>query len=571
MSKSVMLLSSGLAFLFLVPSGLAKNFTSPNIIIILADDMGFDDVSFRGGREFLTPNIDALAYHGKILNRHYTPPMCSPSRTALLTGLYPIHTGAQHFLLFNEEPWSLLEGHQNMAKILQQNGYSTNLIGKWHLGLGSRNFTPTYQGFDYHYGYWGGYADYYSHSARMEINSSLGYDFRRNLDIVCPDPHAYATDLFTKEAEGIILENAGSKPLFLFVSHMAPHAENNDEPLKAPAEEIEKFSHIPDRKRRTYAAMVSKFDESIGKIVKALANANMLNNSIILFYSDNGAPSMGSFNNTGSNWPLKGQKNTPWEGGVRVPAAIWSPLLRNRGSIYQQPLYAGDWLPTLAAAAKIDLNLTLDGLNMWYELKSSTTQPHDGQREILHVLDEMTNFTSYMKGKYKYIIGTTFNGQYDGVLRHRNLKVIDPRDESYAKVILSSLTSQVLHSYDEAPLTPAKIQLLRSQLGIKCGSQASSCGSLKEECLFNIWLDPCEQNNLAHQPKFAKLLKQMRARVEWLRKDAVKPKIGGSLAEYDPSRHNCMWTNYLEEPPTEYTLKCDYNSPTPLCQDNIEC
>ncbi|KAM7356271.1 uncharacterized protein ACRADG_002076 [Cochliomyia hominivorax] len=546
---------------------LGKDNKRPNIVIIMADDMGFDDVSFRGAREFLTPNIDALAYHGKILNRLYTPPMCTPSRASLLTGLYPIHTGTQHYVIVNEEPWGILENFTSMAEIFQSQGYATHLVGKWHLGLARKEFTPLYNGFDSHYGYWGAYVDYFRMRSKMPTNYSMGYDFRRNLDLECVPEGRYVTDLFTQEAENIILNSKSSEPLFLMVSHLAMHTANDDEPLQAPEKEIEKFSYIPDVRRRTYAAMASKLDESVGRIIKALDKAQKLKNSIILFYSDNGAPSAGLFNNTGSNWPFRGQKNSPWEGGIRVPAAIWSPLIKNRNSIHQLPLYVGDWLPTLAAAAKIPLNsrqLNLDGLNQWTDLvnsKGDTLLSPSKEREIVHFLDDIYQVKSFMKGQYKYIQGTTIQGNYDHVLINRNPNITDPRDREYVQTIQNSLAHQALNKFAEKPLTALKIQNLRSQAEIKCGKLGPDCDPLKEECLFNIWLDPCEQNNLAKQPQYQKKLRELKNRAEELRLTALSPRIGGSVIDNDPSRHDCTWTNYLEVPVTNYILECDYNSP----------
>ncbi|XP_073837016.1 arylsulfatase B [Musca autumnalis] len=539
----------------------AKEDVPPNIVIIMADDLGFDDVSFHGNNEFLTPNIDALAYHGKILNRLYTPPMCTPSRSALLTGLYPIHTGTQHFVLYNEEPWGVLENRTTMPELFQAHGYSTNLLGKWHLGMGKREFTPTYNGFDYHYGYWGAFVDYYRKMSKMPSNFSLGYDFRRNLNLECTPPGSYVTDLLTEEAERIIRENSGEKPLFLLLSHLATHAGNDDDPLQAPEEEIAKFHYISDVKRRKYAAMTTKLDESVGRVVKALDKARMLNNSIILFYSDNGAPSIGLYSNSGSNWPLKGQKNSPWEGAVRVAGAIWSPLLKNLGSVYQQPIYVGDWLPTLAAAANIELNSTVDGLNLWSDLVAGNADfSTPKEREILHMLDDMWNLTSYMKGRYKYIRGTTINGQYDKVLVQRDSNTISPRSSGYEEVIKASLVSQSLKKFDRKELTLEKIRELRLKTEVQCGNLSSPCDATKEECLYDIWQDPCEQNNLARQPKFQNILQEMRQRVESFRISALPPKTGGSLLPYDPSYHNCIWSNFVEEEATSYALQCSYDS-----------
>ncbi|XP_037956831.1 arylsulfatase B-like [Teleopsis dalmanni] len=541
-----------------------KQPTSPHIIMILADDMGFDDVSFHGAKEFLTPNIDALAYHGRILDRLYAPSMCTPSRSALLTGKYPIHTGTQHFVISNEEPWGLSTNVTTAAEIFKKAGYATNLVGKWHLGFAKTEYTPTYRGFDYHYGYWGGFIDYYQRRSKMPVpNYNMGYDFRRNLNLECDKLDTYVTDLFTNEAERIIINNKNTKPLFLLVNHLAPHSGNEDNPLQAPAEEIRKFKHIKDPNRRIYAAMISKLDESVGRITAALERANMLENSIIIFYSDNGAPSVGLFSNTGKNWPLRGQKNTPWEGGVRVTGAIWSPLIEARASIFKQPIYVGDWLPTLAEAAGVELpkDFELDGISLWSELKNDNTETNYKEREIVHNLDDIWNVVSYMRGPWKYINGTTSNGAYDNLITYREEYDVDPRELRYVVEVRNSATSKALRKYDKYRLTMYRIEQLRDKAAVKCGNLQRSCNALLEECLFNLNDDPCEQNNLVWDTAYKNILNDMRESVESYRKSATKPRNLPGQLEYDPSRHNCAWTNFLEEAPTNNTLDCGYHGP----------
>lgn len=158
-------------------------------------------------------------------------------------------------MISNEEPWGLPLNITLMPEIFREAGYSTNLVGKWHLGFSRPEYTPTQRGFDYHYGYWGGYIDYYQRRSVMpQKNYSMGYDFRRNLELECADRGVYVTDLLSNEAERLIREQpAKQKPLFLMLSHLAPHAANDNDPLQAPEEEIRKFGHIKDLNRRKYA------------------------------------------------------------------------------------------------------------------------------------------------------------------------------------------------------------------------------------------------------------------------------------------------------------------------------
>ncbi|RXG55841.1 Arylsulfatase B [Armadillidium vulgare] len=197
-------------------------------------------------------------------------------------------------------------------------GYTTRIVGKWHLGMFRKEYTPTFRGFDSHYGYWTGRLDYYNH--RLVYNHTLGgYDFRKNMDVEYAGVGKYATDLFTEEGVKIINEHNPSVPLFLYLPHLATHVGNDDDPLQAPVEAVERFSHIKGEKRRIFAAMLWKLDESIGKVVEALKDNDMLKDSIIIFSTDNGGSAGGLENSAGSNWPLKdpsdiGEQYNDWFG-----------------------------------------------------------------------------------------------------------------------------------------------------------------------------------------------------------------------------------------------------------------
>ncbi|XP_030372601.1 arylsulfatase B [Scaptodrosophila lebanonensis] len=518
--------------------------TKPNIIIILIDDMGINDVSFHGSNQILTPNIDALAYNGVILNRHYVPNLCTPSRATLLTGKYPIHTGMQHFVIINDEPWGLPLSERLMPEFFRDAGYSTQLIGKWHLGFWRKDMTPTLRGFDHHFGYYNGYIDYYDHSNHMlNRNFSKGVDFRRDLDPWPAANGSYATDVFTAEAKRVIQDHDTSRPLFMVLSHLAVHTGNEDNPMQAPEEEVAKFGHIQNQKRRTYAGMVSSLDKSVGETMQALADRNMLNNSIILLYSDNGAPTVGIHSNAGSNYPFRGQKESPWEGGIRSAGALWSPLLKERSYVSNQVIHAIDWLPTLAAAAEVPLppNLKLDGVNLWPSL-STNGEPQP--RRLLHVMDDVFGYSSYMRDNLKYVNGSSFQGQYDSWLGDLDESEDDPFSSFYVQHVLSSKVHEVLGS---AALTNERITELRAEATQRCPPNQQNytepiyvCEPLKAPCFFNLDKDPCERYNLANiYPLQLQLLEQ---EVEQFRQSALpSARVPRSDERCDPVLHGGYW------------------------------
>ncbi|KAH8405928.1 hypothetical protein KR215_000006 [Drosophila sulfurigaster] len=522
----------------------ATQSTKPNIIIILIDDMGFNDVSFHGSNQILTPNIDALAYNGIILNRHYVPNLCTPSRATLLTGKYPIHTGMQHFVQIPDEPWGLPLSERLMPQFFRDAGYATELIGKWHLGFWRQDLTPTMRGFDHHYGYYNGYIDYYDHTHHMlDKNYSSGVDFRRDLKRWHLENGTYATEAFTNEARRVIEQHDRSRPLFMVLSHLAVHTGNEDQPMQAPPEEVAKFSHISDAKRRTYAGMVSSLDKSVGQTVRALADRGMLNNSIMLLYSDNGAPTVGIHSNSGSNYPYRGQKESPWEGGIRSAGAIWSPLLEQRGYVSNQVIHAIDWLPTLAAAAGIQLpaNLPLDGVNMWPSL-SGNLEPQS--RRLLHVMDDIFGYSSYMRDNLKYINGSSFEGRYDNWLGDLPAEEDDPISAYYAQHVLSSEVQQVLGTRS---LTNDRIEQLRADATHRCPSNEQNftqsiylCQPLEAPCFFNLAKDPCERYNLANlYPLQLQLLEQ---EVQQFRINAIDSvRVNTPDLRANPAFHGGYW------------------------------
>ena len=331
----------------------------PNIVFILSDDQGYADIGYRS-KEVVTPHLDRLAAAGVRLEQFYVQPVCTPTRAALMTGLYPMRLGLQLGVIKPESVHGLPLSARTLPQALREAGYTTALAGKWHLGNGAPEYLPTARGFDHQYGFYLGMTDYFTHER------DGGLDWHRQDRALREE--GYATDLIANEAIAMIEKHGGGqKPLFLYVAFNAPHT-----PLQAMDAWMEKFAHIADKKRRTHVAMIAHMDDTIGRIVAALDRKKLRENTLIVFSSDNGANTP-----VGDNTPFRDQKGSVYEGGVRVPAfAVWPGKLP-AGHRVQQPLHMADWHPTLLrlAGAKPAAGVTLDGRNMWSALTDPKASP----------------------------------------------------------------------------------------------------------------------------------------------------------------------------------------------------
>ena len=335
----------------LTTSALAQPAIRPNIVVILADDLGWKDVGYHGGPE-QTPNIDRLANSGLRLESFYAYPLCSPTRSALLTGRNPIRFGLAYSVV---RPWAyygLPLTEQLLPESFRNAGYQTAIIGKWHLGHSNKKLLPGSRGFDHFYGHVNGAIDYNTH---LRDN---GIDWQRNGESI--REAGYATDLLATEAIRWLNQRDKTKPYFLYLPFNAPHS-----PLQAPPALIEKYKHIENPRRRTYAAMVDALDQAIGRVTASLDS-----NTIVFFSSDNGGPKAQG----ADNGALRAGKATTYEGGIRVPAFINAPGKLKSGTSHQV-MAIWDVLPTLAAAAQIRLapRNPLDGLNLWPQLTGAAS------------------------------------------------------------------------------------------------------------------------------------------------------------------------------------------------------
>jgi len=331
----------------------------PNIVFIVADDLGWSDVGYHGS-EIKTPNIDRIAASGVKLEQFYVMPVCSPTRACLMTGRYPMRMGLQTGVVRPWAQYGLPLNERTLPQALKEAGYETAITGKWHLGHFQRAYLPTSRGFDHQYGHYNGAIDYFTHVR------DGGFDWHRD-DKVCRD-EGYSTDLIGSEAVRLIENRDRSRPLFLYVTFNAPHT-----PLQAPQEYLDRYAGIADLQRRRYAAMVTCEDDNIGRIHAALEKQGMLRNTLVIFSSDNGGPvRLGA-----TNGPLRAGKGTLYEGGVRVTAwASWPGTLRAGGTV-TEPLQMVDWYPTLLklAGARAEQPLPIDGRDAWETIANGKTSP----------------------------------------------------------------------------------------------------------------------------------------------------------------------------------------------------
>jgi arylsulfatase A-like enzyme len=318
----------------------------PNILILLADDLGWGDIGLHGGIA-RTPNIDRLAQEGIELRQYYAYPFCSPTRAAMLTGQMPRRFGIVHALQARDAGLPL--GLPTLPKTLKASGYQTMLVGKWHLGHSSH---PLNSGFDDFYGFLGPEIDCYTHTSR---NGQV--DWQRNGKTI--HEAGYSTFLLADEAVYLIEERDVGRPFFLQVSFNAPHF-----PLAAPPEYEAKYPNLR-RPAVTRVAMIDALDNAIGRILETLDEQGLRKETLVMFLSDNGA------DQSGRNAPFRGGKGSTFEGGIHVPCLIRWPQEIAAGSVCQQPVTAQDLYPTLVAAAALSLNIEieLDGKDLWPSIR----------------------------------------------------------------------------------------------------------------------------------------------------------------------------------------------------------
>ncbi len=354
-------------------SGEASAADRPHILHIVADDLGWKDVGFNGCADIRTPNLDALAMNGARLTQFYAQPMCTPTRAALMTGRYPFRYGLQTAVIPSVSAYGLDTSEWLLPQALKEAGYKTAIIGKWHLGHADKKWWPRQRGFDYQYGAMIGELDYFTHDEHGVLDW-----FRDNEPV---QEEGYTTTLFGKDAARLIEQHDASTPLYLYLAFNAPHT-----PYQAPQEYIDRYPDIEDPTRRTYAGMVTCLDDEIGRVVAALEEKGMRDNTIIIFHSDNGGTHNPMFTGVMAdvskikipcdNGHFREGKGMLYEGGTRVCAfANWPGRIKPHavdGLVHVVDLY-----PTLAAlaGASTEKCKPLDGVDVWNTLATGAASP----------------------------------------------------------------------------------------------------------------------------------------------------------------------------------------------------
>jgi arylsulfatase A-like enzyme len=368
----------------------------PNIVHIVADDLGWKDVGFHGANDIKTPHLDALAATGAVFDALTMQPMCTPTRAALMTGRYPFRYGLQTAVIPSVSKYGLDLSERLLPQVLADAGYRTAIIGKWHLGHADKAYWPKQRGFQYQYGAMIGELDYFTHDEHGVLDW-----FRDNEPV---REKGYTTTLLGADAVRYITAHDASKPFYLYLTFNAPHT-----PYQAPHERIDRFAAIKDPTRRTYAAMVSVLDDAIGRVIAALDERGLRENTLIIFHSDNGGTRSAMFAGVMAdmskvtlpcdNGPYREGKGTLYEGATRVVGlANWPGHVRP-GKVMGL-VHAVDLFPTITtlAGASTDGCKPLDGMNVWPTISANAASPRG---EIIYNIEPYR--AAIRQGKWKLI------------------------------------------------------------------------------------------------------------------------------------------------------------------------
>jgi arylsulfatase A-like enzyme len=372
----------------------------PNILLIVADDLGWKDVGFHGS-DIRTPNLDALAKNGSELTQFYTLPLCTPSRAALLTGRYPFRYGLQTGVIPTSQTYGLPTDERLLSQALADAGYATAIVGKWHLGHGDQKMWPRQRGFEHQYGPLIGEIDYFTH----EVEGVVDW-YREEQRAV---ETGYSTTLLGNRAVELIEAHDAAKPIFLYLAFNAAHT-----PYQAPQEYLDRYQRIDDPSRRAYAGSITALDDQVGRVLAALDEKKMRENTLIFFMSDNGGTRNAMFSGAVAdvskikipcdNGPYREGKGTNYEGGTRVVAfANWPGHIAS-GAQVSGMIHAVDLFPTLVelAGGRSTTGKPLDGMNVWRTIARGEPSPRS---ELVYNIEPFR--VALRRGDWKLVWRTT--------------------------------------------------------------------------------------------------------------------------------------------------------------------
>ncbi|XP_046335684.2 arylsulfatase B-like [Haliotis rufescens] len=465
-------------FLFFLSLSSAER---PNIVFIVADDLGWNDVGFRNP-DMITPNIDKLATEGIIFENAYVQPLCSPSRTAFMSGMFPFHVGMQHLVLLPGQAVCVPLNYTFLPQELKSLGYATHMIGKWHLGFCKWECTPTYRGFDTFFGYYNGAEDYFNHNIAQYL------DYRDNQLPARNYSGEYSAFTFAQRAVDIINRHDVSQPLFMYLPYQNVHG-----PIEVPKKYEDMYPNVINEGRRKYSGMVSALDEAVGNVTKALKDRGLFENTLILFTADNGGP-IEVFAN---NWPLRGGKHTIWEGGTRGTSFMYGAGLQKTRTTYDGMIHAVDWKPTLVSAAGGTPETSIDGMSHWDSIRNGLPSK---RTEFIYNIDDfevpVEGHAGIRVGDYKLILG--YPGGPDGWHQPMNRT----QDDKY---------EQTVYTKGDEPIH-----------------------------LFNIREDPTEHNDLAQQ--MPDMVAKLRSRFEDYKKTMVPANFPNQDPACNPRKFGDAWS-----------------------------
>ncbi|XP_046368967.2 arylsulfatase B-like [Haliotis rufescens] len=426
----------------------------PHIVFIVADDLGWNDVGFRNP-QMITPNLDKLAKAGVILNSTYVQPMCSPSRNCFMSGYFPYHTGLQDNVIKITSAKVLPANLTTIPQKLKQLGYDTHMVGKWHLGFCNWKYTPTERGFDSYVGYYSGMEQYFTHMSK-DPQGGRGLDFRFNKTAYRDANGTYSANVFANRAVEIIENHDNSKPLYLYLPFQSVHT-----PLQVPPKYENMYKNIENQNRRVYCGMVSALDEAVGNITKALEDKGLMDNLLLVFTTDNGGPT----NVVANNLPLRGSKNTLWEGGTKGTGFIYSKtLLKKTGYLNTGMMHAVDWYPTLvelAGGANTDPNM--DGISQYDMLINGG--PTKRNEFVYNIYDER-EAAAIRYGDLKLMQGSPGANNGWAPLPHLGIdeRVYQADNQTFPPFMLYNITADPTEHFDLSATYPELVDMMKKRL-----------------------------------------------------------------------------------------------------------